>query len=104
MILYGLKNCDTCRKAMKLLSDARLCDVRKEGVPGPVLQSAYKQFGADLVNTGSSTWRGLDATERARDPLELLNDYPVLMKRPLIAHDGALFLSWSKDVQNALLG
>ncbi len=104
MILYGLKNCDTCRKAMKSLPDARFCDVRAEGIPTPVLQAAHKQFGADLINTRSTTWRNLDESARARDALELLADYPALMKRPLIERDGVLFLSWSKDVQNTLLG
>jgi arsenate reductase len=104
MILYGLKNCDTCRKAMKSLPDAQFCDVRDEGIPTPVLKAAYKQFGADLINTRSATWRNLDAPARARDALALLSDYPVLMKRPLIEQGGVLFLSWSKDVQNALLG
>ena len=104
MILYGLKNCDTCRKAMKSLPDARVCDVRAEGIPAPVLQAAYKQFGADLINKRSTTWRNLAESERERDALELLADYPALMKRPLIERGGALFLSWSKDVQKALLG
>jgi arsenate reductase len=104
MIIYGLKNCDTCRKALKLFPNASLRDVRAEGMPAPLLKSAYAQFGADLVNTRSSTWRGLDPSERARAPLELLTEYPVLMKRPLIEHEGKLYLGWSKDVQKALLG
>ncbi len=104
MIIYGLKNCDTCRKALKLLPNARLCDVRAEGIPEPLLKSAYAQFGAELVNTRSSTWRGLDPSERAREALDLLTEYPVLMKRPLIEHEGRLYLSWSKEVQKALLG
>ena len=29
MLIYGLKNCDTCRKAIKALPDAQLVDVRK---------------------------------------------------------------------------
>ena len=104
MILYGLKNCDTCRKALKSLSDARLCDVRTDGIAENVLKSAYAQFGYDLVNTRSTTWRGLDEAERARDPLELLAAHPALMKRPLIDHQGQFYLGWTKDVQAALLG
>lgn len=104
MILYGLKNCDTCRKALKLLPDVQLRDVRTDGVPGPVLKSAYAEFGGRLVNTRSTTWRELDAAERARDPLELLADHPTLMKRPLIKADGQLYLGWTKDVEAALLG
>lgn len=103
MIIYGLKNCDTCRKALKSLPDARMCDVRTQGIPKTLLKSAYAQFGAHLVNTRSNTWRGLGPSERARDPLQLLADHPVLMKRPLIEHAGKLYLGWAPEVQAALL-
>ena len=99
MIIYGLKNCDTCRKAMKALPQAELCDVRVDGVPKGVLNTALHQFGDALVNTRSTTWRGLDGQERAQPPLVLLKAYPALMKRPLIAVDKALFLGWNNDVE-----
>ena len=104
MILYGLKTCDTCRKALKSLPDAQFVDVRADGVPQDVLKSAHAQFGAALLNTRSTTWRGLDDTERQRNPLELLADHPTLMKRPLIESRDRLYLGWGKDVQTALLG
>ncbi|MDX5401939.1 MAG: arsenate reductase [Rhodobacterales bacterium] len=105
MTLYGLKTCDTCRKAIKALPQARFVDVRAEGVPAAVLAQAHATFGATLVNTASTTWRGLSEAERARDPLALLADHPTLMKRPLIvAGDGTMHLGWGKDVQAALLG
>ena len=104
MTLYGLKSCDTCRKALKSLGVAAFCDVRADGLPENVLKSAYAQFGAALLNTRSTTWRGLDAAERARDPLDLLTDHPTLMKRPLIEANGQMYLGWGKDVQDALLG
>ena len=99
---YGLKNCDTCRKALKALPDATFVDVRAQGVPGDVMQSAHEQFDAALLNTRSTTWRGLDEATRARPALELLADHPALMKRPLIDVDGTLYLGWGKDVQTAL--
>lgn len=102
MILYGLKNCDTCRKALNTLKDVEFRDVRREGVPADVLKSAHAQFGDTLLNTRSTTWRGLDSEERARDPLALLAAHPTLMKRPLIDRDGVLYLGWTKDVQSAL--
>ena len=40
MRLYGLKNCDTCRKAMKALPQAEFVDVRADGVPADVLAAA----------------------------------------------------------------
>jgi arsenate reductase len=104
MILYGLKTCDTCRKALKSLADARFVDVRDEGVPADLLKSAHATFGEALLNTRSTTWRQLDDAERQRNPLELLADYPTLMKRPLIDASGKLYLGWGRDVQKALLG
>ena len=104
MKIYGLKNCDTCRKALKSLEGAELVDVRADGLPDGLLARAHDEFGAALLNTRSTTWRGLSEEERQTPPLELLASYPALMKRPLIERDGALFLGWSKDVQAALLG
>ncbi len=104
MILYGLKTCDTCRKALKSLPDARFVDVRTEGVPGDVLKSAYEVLGDALLNTRSTTWRGLDEATRARPVLELLAEHPTLMKRPLIVSTDQFFLGWGKDVQAQLLG
>ena len=104
MILYGLKTCDTCRKALKALPNAEFRDVRAEGIPQDVLKFAYVTFMDQLVNTRSTTWRNLSEDERGNDPLELLQKHPTLMKRPLIEHDGVLFLGWSKAVQDALLG
>jgi len=102
MILYGLKNCDTCRKALKQLPDFRLIDVRAEGVPVDVLQRALQQFGEKLLNTRSTTWRGLTQEERKCDPLALLQSHPALMKRPLIDKAGTLYLGWDKTTQSAL--
>lgn len=99
LIIYGLKNCDTCRKALKALPEAGLKDVRKDGVPDDLLQRALETFGQALVNTRSTTWRGLDEAARKRAPLELLQEHPSLMKRPLIVSGDALFLSWNKDIE-----
>lgn len=102
MEIYGLKTCDTCRKAIKALPSATFVDVRTQGVPGDVMTRAHAAFGAALVNTRSTTWRGLDEAQRSADPVQLLADHPALMKRPLIADGDQLYLGWTKDVQSAL--
>ncbi|MDX1742202.1 MAG: ArsC/Spx/MgsR family protein [Ruegeria sp.] len=102
MRLYGLKTCDSCRKALKTFPDAAFFDVRNDGVPEDVLQKALDRFGEALLNTRSTTWRGLDDAQRARPPLELLADHPTLMKRPLIESDGELFLGWSPQTRAGL--
>jgi arsenate reductase len=93
--IYGLKNCDTCRKALKAFPEATLHDVRTDGVPHTLLSQAHDRFGSDLVNTRSTTWRGLDTAARALPPLEVLAQHPALMKRPLIVAGDTLFLGWS---------
>lgn len=104
MKLYGLKTCDTCRKALKALENAQFVDVRADGVPSEVLEAALAQFDGKLLNTRSTTWRQLDEAERGRAPLELLKEHPTLMKRPLIEVEGTLYLGWDKSVQAALIG
>jgi len=108
MILYGLKTCDTCRKALKALENAgkspTFRDVRADGVPGEVMARALESFGGKLLNTRSTTWRGLDENERGRAPEELLAAHPTLMKRPLIEVGDTLYLGWDKAEQYAVLG
>lgn len=104
MELYGLKTCDTCRKARKSLLNATFLDVRDDGVPRAVLEAALGAFGDDLLNTRSTTWRGLSDAVRAQPPLTLLEAHPTLMKRPLIVSGEKMYLGWKKDVQAELLG
>ncbi|MEL7212904.1 MAG: ArsC/Spx/MgsR family protein [Pseudomonadota bacterium] len=107
MRVYGLKTCDTCRKTLKLLNEAghsvTVIDVRADGVPRADLERFYEAFGDALVNTRSTTWRGLSEAERAEDPIALLEAHPTLMKRPVIEAD-TLYLGWGKDVQVKLIG
>ncbi len=102
MHIYGIKTCDTCRKASKALGVA-LHDIRSNPLSEEEVARFLAAFGSDLVNTRSTTWRGLDAEERTRPPAELLVDHPTLMKRPVIDKEGQLYLGWSASVQEALL-
>ena len=99
MLIYGLKNCDSCRKAKKALPEAQLVDVREAGVPRAVLTQAHEQFGAALLNTRSTTWRGLDEETCKQAPLALIEAHPALMKRPLISVGDKLFLGWNKEIE-----
>lgn len=103
MQIYGLKNCDTCRKAAKALAQATLIDVRDSPLDPVLLQAAFDQFGAAVLNTRSTTWRGLDAEQRARPAADLIAEFPALMKRPLIVDGDHMYLGWGPEVQSALL-
>ncbi len=102
MQLFGLKTCDTCRKALKSLPQAEFVDARAQGVPDTLLSAALAAFGDGLVNTRSTTWRGLSEAERGQDALSLLKAHPTLMKRPLIVEGDQMWLGWTKQVQTEL--
>ncbi|OWU85101.1 arsenate reductase [Oceanicola sp. 22II-s10i] len=102
MVIYGIKTCDTCRKALKSLPNARLHDVRADGFPGDLLSRAAREFGKDLLNTRSTTWRDLSESEREGAMLDLIAAHPTLMKRPLIETGDRLYLGWTKATQDAL--
>lgn len=107
-VIYGLANCDGCRKARRALEAAghavTLRDVRVDPLAAAERDRMLNAFGDRLVNRASATWRKLDDAERARTPQALLAAYPALMKRPVIESAGALHLGWTAAVQRALLG
>ena len=103
MEMYGLKNCDKCRMARRALNLSNIIDITNEPITEEVLQSAFLTFGEQLINRGSTTWRGLSDIEKGLAPLALLKKYPKLMKRPLIkTAEGQLFIGWTEDVKSAL--
>lgn len=103
MQIYGLKNCDTCRKALKSLDGALLIDIREQPMAPELLERAYQQFAEKLVNTRSTTWRNLPEEERQKTHLDLLSAHPALMKRPLIETDeGEFLLGWTPNTRQSL--
>jgi Spx/MgsR family transcriptional regulator len=109
LTVYHLKNCDTCRKSIKALRaaghDITALDVRADGVPASVLETAANAKGWEaLLNTRSASWRGLDEAQRAdmsKDKaLALIGQYPALMKRPvIIGEDNQITIGWKAHEQ-----
>jgi arsenate reductase-like glutaredoxin family protein len=108
MRFFGLKTCDTCRKALKSLAEAghdpTVIDVRADGVSDADLAQIIAEFGEAALNRASTTWRGLTDVQKATDPAKLLAQHPTLMKRPVIEHDGAWTIGWKAEVQAKYLG
>lgn len=108
MRFFGLKTCDTCRKALKALVDAghtpQVIDVRKDGVSNADLSQIIAEFGDMAINRASTTWRGLSEDEKLSDPMTLLAAHPTLMKRPVIEANGTWTVGWKADVQAQHLG
>ena len=106
IVLYGLKNCDTCRKAQKVIKSKGLqfqfVDVRETPLSRETLERIVATFNEDVINRRSTTWRALSDEDRTKNALNLLEAYPTLMKRPVIDADGLLHLGWTPKVQDAL--
>ncbi len=108
LALYGLKNCVTCKKAMKALEaagrPAEFVDIRAEADLAKLLPIWLSKAGPDvLINRRSTTWRTLSEDERAGEPQALLMAHPTLIKRPVIETGGQVHIGWAKDVQAALI-
>ena len=93
-ILYGLSNCDTCRKARKWLDRFGIAHVfidYREQPPSPETLVEWKEHlgGWDLmVNKSSTTWRNLPAHRKSpgsdAEWKLLVREYPQLIRRPLV--------------------
>ena len=84
MIIYGLKNCDACKASLKAQPDFELIDVSITPLPENILKKAIENFGEELINKRSTTWRKLDTETREKQPLGIIRLHPKVMKRPLI--------------------
>lgn len=111
IVIYGLKNCDTCRKAVKLLEAGgapyRFHDLRADGLPAERLALWLDKAGWEtLLNRRSTTWRELPAAEKAgldsARAAELLVRHPTLIKRPVVEAGDALLVGLAPDQQAAL--
>lgn len=102
--LYGLKNCDTCRKANQWLKAAGLtfefADLRQTPVTPRRLTNWVKAQGWETcLNRRSRTWRELQAHERdgidENKALALMQAHPTLIKRPVLEHDTTIIVGFS---------
>ena len=112
MTIYGLKNCDTCKKALKALEAANhsvtFVDIRAEADLTTKIPTWLAAAGAEtLINKRSTTWRGLSDTERATADgdaaTKLLTDNATLIKRPVIEAGDSVYVGWAKNVSDALV-
>lgn len=92
--LYGIKNCDTIKKARRWLENQEIPyqfhDYRVDGLSPELLQTFIEQVGWEpLLNTRGTTWRKLsDEQKNAINNTEaaqaLMLEQPSIIKRPLL--------------------
>lgn len=93
IILYGIKNCDTVRKARKWLDNHGIeymfHDFRTDGLERDTVASWLEELGWEtLLNRRSTSWKALDSGVRERmddrEALAAIMEQPTLIKRPLL--------------------
>jgi arsenate reductase len=94
--IYGIKNCDTMKKAFTWLDDHGIAyefhDYKKSGIAPARLEAWSKQVGWEvLLNTRGTTWRKLAPAQQAdldeARAIALMVENPSLIKRPVLEHD-----------------
>ncbi len=99
MLIYGLKNCDKCRAARKVLQSAEFVDIREVPFTVTAIIKLVDTYGDDIVNKKSTTWRSLSEIDRQLPLIELLQAYPALMKRPIIKdQNGNYSVGWTAKI------
>ncbi|RPA55427.1 ArsC family reductase [Shewanella vesiculosa] len=104
MTLYGIKNCDTVRKARKWLEaekiDYTFHDFREDGLSETTVAQLANIAGWEtLFNKRSTSFRGLtdaEKTDICQDKaIALMVQYPTLVKRPVLVNDDKILIGFN---------
>ncbi|MFM9888447.1 MAG: arsenate reductase [Burkholderiales bacterium] len=104
--IYGIKNCDTMKKAFAWLDakgvDYAFHDYKKDGVPVAKLKAWAKIVGWEkLVNTRGPTFRKIPEAERENlneaRAIKLLEQFSSAIKRPIVEADGKLTVGFDPE-------
>ena len=111
-VIYGIKNCDTMKKAMAWLNDNGVDylfhDYKKDKVPANMIDKAINQFGWEVViNKRGTTWRTLDQeikdTMDNKRALNIVIENPSIIKRPLLNYNEKIYLGFKENQYRHIL-
>ncbi|WP_394205415.1 ArsC family reductase [Shewanella waksmanii] len=103
MTLYGIKNCDTVRKAKKWLEnnsfDVTFHDFRADGIDANIIEQWLTQVDWEtLFNKRSTSFRGLSDADKAgidqQKAIALMVEHPTLIKRPVLVLDDQILVGF----------
>lgn len=111
--IYGIKNCDTIKKAKKWLDnnnvEYKFHDYRVDGLDKEWLVAAVKKLGWEQVlNKRGTTYRQLP--QEVKDNLneetaiEQLLEAPAMIKRPILETKGELYLGFKDAEYQGIFG
>lgn len=114
MIVYGIRSCDSVKKATVWLTKHKIPfefhDYKTGGISMEHLKNWSKQVGWEtFLNKKSTTWRGLNAEQQAavnneKAALHLMMEKTSLIKRPLIESKGrVLVLGFNEEAYKKVL-
>ena len=105
LTLYGIKNCDTVKKARRWLEDHGVAyqfhDFRQDGLDKKQLSGWVEQLGWEaVVNKRSTTWRNLSDKDKEittdAQAVKLLATNPTLIKRPILEKNKILLIGFKE--------
>jgi len=105
LTIYGIKNCDTVKKARRWLEDHgveyQFHDFRQDGLDKKQITSWVETLGWEfIVNKRSTSWRNLSDEEKAissnSQAIKLLLEYPTLIKRPVVQNKKILLVGFKE--------
>jgi Spx/MgsR family transcriptional regulator len=113
VVVYGIRQCDTLKKALKWLDNQnisyRFHDYRKDGLPPTLLDEFIEILGWEaLLNRRGTTYRAL--SDECKSTLDhasariLMLEQPAIIKRPLLVQGGHYLLGFDEPRYQALLG
>ena len=106
LFVFGIKNCDTMKKAFNWLSensvDYEFTDYKKAGVAAVHLADWSQRAGWEtLLNKRGLTWKKLTDAERTdvneTKAIELMAQYPSLIKRPVLDSGRQLIIGFTPE-------
>jgi len=101
--IYGIRNCDTMKKAFAWLESHQLAydfhDYKKAGVPpGKLKEWAARAGWEKLVNSRGPTWRKIPEAKKSpldeRRALALLEANPSAIRRPIVEAGSRLLVGF----------
>ncbi|MBT3186037.1 Spx/MgsR family RNA polymerase-binding regulatory protein [Candidatus Thioglobus sp.] len=106
--MYGIKNCDTIKKAQRFLKaqgvNFEFIDFRDQPIDEKTLQSFVDALGWDqLINKRSTTYRNLTDKEKKDITLELTLKKPTLIKRPVLVTTAGIRVGFSEKSYSSFI-
>ena len=104
LTMYGIKNCDTVKKACAWLTlhniEFQFHDLRKDGLSEALVQQWLEKLGfAALINKKGTTWRQLADKEKNIThnalALTLMLAKPTLIKRPIVTTNEHIYVGFT---------